>query len=282
MEQLYALPVAVSYDLRQVSAALAAAGGGPAYVPQEGFGRPFSSLLSIEVIRNIRDARPGPKSFAEITADVRARLDALGGVIGWLFAENEKATRAGGAMLRLSKKPFRFQASFDPLNAVDLDVLLACELLENRAGLLEALIGLSQPAERRRDRGRCYAGLSLLRHWQYGGLQMMSFAVTPASQQAELGPGEFNLILTDDSPDLRLNPGMWGTVAGQIRPPGDGIENRRDRVLFSMPRSVFNGPTMQDLLRTTVDGGWHIDPSFGDVNTAKAAAFLGDLAGVQP
>src|SRR3546814_13672538 len=66
-------------------------------------------------------------------------------------------------LLRLAKKPFRFQASFDPLNAIDLDVLLACELLENRAGLLAALINLAQPAARRRDAGRCLAGLTLKR-----------------------------------------------------------------------------------------------------------------------
>jgi hypothetical protein len=282
VEQLYALPVAVSYDLRQVSGALAGTGGGPAYIPKDGFARPFSSLLSIEVIRNLRDGRPGAKSLAEISDDVRARLEALGGIIAWLFAENEKATHAGSPLLRLSKQPFRFQATFDPLNAVDLDVLLACELLENRAGLLETLIALSQPADRRRDAGRCYAGLSLVKHWQYGGLEMMSFAVPHVSQSCELGPGEFNLILTNDSPDLRLNPAMWGAVGCQIRPPNDGYESRRDLVLAAVPRNVFNAPTMQELLRTTGNGGWYIDQRFGDVNTAKAAAFLGDLAGAQP
>src|SRR5215468_707742 len=66
VEQLYALPVAVSYDLRQVSDAIATTGGGPPYMPQQGFARPFSSLLSIDVIRNLRDGRPGAKSTAEI------------------------------------------------------------------------------------------------------------------------------------------------------------------------------------------------------------------------
>src|SRR5215468_2940946 len=47
VEQLWALPVSVAYDLRQVSQAIASAGGGPAYVPADKFARPFSSLLSI-------------------------------------------------------------------------------------------------------------------------------------------------------------------------------------------------------------------------------------------
>lgn len=278
MEQLYALPVAVSYDLRQVSGALAGAGGGPAYVPQDGFERPFSSLLSMDVIRNLRDGRPLAKSPDEITSDVRSRLDALYGVIRWLFAENEKAKAAGAPVLRLAKKPFRFQATFDPLNAVDLDVLLACELLENRAGMLEALVGLAQPAERRRDAGRCYGGLTLTKHWSLGGRQILNFRVPSGSQEAELGPGDFNLILTNDAPDLRLDPGMWAALRCQIRAPGEGFEHRRDLVQVSMKRSDFDGAVVQELLRITGDGGWFIDQCFGDVNTDKAARFLSGLA----
>src|SRR3546814_3196109 len=55
IEQLWALPVAVAFDLRQVSRAIKVAGGGPAYVPAEAFERPFSSLLSIDVIRHLRE-----------------------------------------------------------------------------------------------------------------------------------------------------------------------------------------------------------------------------------
>lgn len=268
------MPVAVSYDLRQVSQALAGAGGATPYTPAAGFERPFSSLLSIEVIRNLRDHRQGAKSTDEIAADVRARLSGLQGIIQWLF---EKEAEAPG-LLRLSKKPFRFQASFDPLNAVDLDVLLACELLENRAGLLEALIGLAQPAERRRDAGRCYAGLTLTTHWQSGPRQKLSFKVPPTSREAELGPGSFNLILTNDSPDLRLDPAIWGAVQCQIESPGEGFADRRDMVLVSMNVAVFKSQTMQELILNTGDGGWFVDQAFGDANTAKAAHFLGDLA----
>jgi hypothetical protein len=278
MEQLYALPVSVSYDLRQVSSVIAGAGGGPPYVPQKDFARPFSSLLSIDVIRNVRDGRPGAKSAAEISADVRSRLDALAGMISWLISENAKASAEGAAILRMSKKPFRFQETLDPLNAMDLDVLLACELLENRAGLLEALIGLAQPAHRRRDGGGCYAHLTLSKHWSMGGLQLLSFRIPQESHQVELGPGDFNLILTNDVPDLRLDPGMWGLVGCQIRPPGAGYEHRRDLLLVSMNRADFNGPVMQDLLRTTGDAGWFIDRTFGDVNTAKTVSFLQDLS----
>lgn len=132
IEQLYALPVAVAYDLRQTSQALAPAGGRDPYRPVEAFARPFSSLLSIDVIRPIREKSETAIPTGLIVEDVRSRLAALQGVVDWLFAQNAITTTAGSPLLRLAKKPFRFQATFNPLNAADLDVLLACELLESR------------------------------------------------------------------------------------------------------------------------------------------------------
>lgn len=278
LEQLYALPVMVSFDLRQTSSALAAAGGGPAYAPVPAFARPFSSLLSIDVIRPFRERLPSAPTSADIIADVSARLDALAGIIAWLFSENLKAEAAGRPLLRLAKKPFAFQATFDPLNAADLDMLLACELLENRAGMLEALVGLAQPAVRRRDAGRCLAGLTYDKSWRFGRNRVLLFKVPPDSRESELGPGDFDLILTDDSPDLRLNFGLWPLVRCQIRPPSAGYEDRHDLVQIQVTEQVFQGAVFQDLLRDTAAGGFCIDRAFWDVNTPKAAAFLANLA----
>lgn len=55
LEQLYALPVVVAYDLRQASEALAVMGAEAPYRPAKAFERPFSSLLSIDVIRPSRE-----------------------------------------------------------------------------------------------------------------------------------------------------------------------------------------------------------------------------------
>ena len=228
IEQLWALPVTVAYDLRQVSQALASAGGGPAYLPAEKFIRPFSSLLAIDVIRGLREKSRNSVPVSAIEQDVSTRLEALQGVIAWVFAEHRKAAAIGMPLLRLAKKPFRFHATFDPLNAVDLDILLACELLENRAGLLDALINLAQPAARRRDAGRCLSGLTLRKHWPFAGRRVLQFQVPDASRDAEIGPNDFDLILTDNSPDLRLDPSLWPGLACRIRPPADGFEDRRD------------------------------------------------------
>jgi hypothetical protein len=279
LEQLYALPVMVAYDLRQTSSALMSAGATAAYEPTPAFARPFSSLLSIDVIRPYRDHHPSAPSTSDIVADVASRLDALGGIIAWLLAENLKAEAAGRPLLRLAKKPFAFQATFDPLNAADLDMLLACELLENRAGLLEALVGLAQPLARRRDTGRCLSGLAYEKSWRLGRTnRVLLFKVPPESRESELGPGDFDLILSDDSPDLRLNFGLWPLVRCQIRHPGAGYEDRHDLVQIQVSEQVFQGSVFQDLLRDTAPGGFCIDRAFWDVNTPKAAAFLANLA----
>src|SRR5262249_54167955 len=104
VEQLWALPVSVAYDLRQVSQALAAVGGGLPYIPTEKFLRPFSSLLSIDVIRNLRDRRSNAVPVSAVEQDVSARLDALQGVISWIFVEHRKSADAGKPLLRLAKK----------------------------------------------------------------------------------------------------------------------------------------------------------------------------------
>jgi len=281
VEQLYNLPVVVSYDLRQVSGAIATGGsGGPAYSPKKDFIRPFSSLLSIDVIRQFREGGGGAPTREQIIDDVRARLDTLGGIVSWLFQENERSTTAGAPLLRLRKKPFRFQASFDPLNVVDLEVLQACELLDSRAGLLDTLIKLAQPSEQRRDLGRCLANLTLLRHWSKGPWELLRFSVPSESQQAELGPSDFNLIVTDGSADLLLDPSNWAALRCRLLPPNEGYETRHDTLLVSMDLRDFRAAPMQDLLRTTPAGEWHIDASFQDINSSKAVRFLAGLADV--
>jgi hypothetical protein len=274
VEQLWALPVTVSYDLRQVSQALAGSGCRMPYAPQPPFARPFSSLLGIDVIRQLREGHDSAAPVPAIVADVTARMDALSSLIQWIFDQNRSA---GTPLLRLAKRPFRFQSSFDPLNAADLDALLACELLENRAGLLEALVNLAQPAQRRRDAGRCVAGLTLRKHWPHGRDQVLLFDVPTQSRDTELGPGDIDLVLTDDDPDLRLDPRLWPAVSCRILVHEEEYRSRSDLVRVSVRRDVFGGQPFQRLMQRTGPGGWHIDRAFNDVTTGMAAAFLSNL-----
>ena len=281
VEHLYALPVSVAYDLRQVSQALATVGAAAAYTPAPGFERPFSSLLSIDVIRGFRESVAGAPGTEDIVADVAARLSALQGVTAWLYAQHAVATASGQPMLRLSKRPFLFHETFDPLDAADLDVLIACELLENRAGLLEALVNLAQPASRRRDASRAMAGLELLSVVHYGRDKLMRFRIPPASQDSDLGPNDLKLILTDDQPDLRLDMLQWPLVECRILQPSPQDVAYSNIVKVIVGRGAFDGPLFQDLLRTTPTKGWHLDRHFIDFNTDKAARFLRHLAAGQ-
>jgi hypothetical protein len=96
VEQLFSLPVTVSYDLRQVSKALFAAGliKGK-YVPATPFERPFSSLLALDVSRNLRERRRGAPDQDAIRTDVSARLTATQAIADWLWAENRRRTKNG-------------------------------------------------------------------------------------------------------------------------------------------------------------------------------------------
>ncbi len=277
VEQLYAIPTVVSYDLRQVSQALAAVGAvADPYAPEKAFERPFSSLLSVEVIRGLRERRASAPSVAQVVQDVSARLRALQQVVTWLFAQSAASSQP---LLRLAKRPFRLHATFDPLNADDLDVLLACEILESRAGLLETLIGLAQPSRRRRDAGRAMTGLHIVRHWVQRGRRQIIFGVPQESRDTDLAPGAFNLVLTDDDPDLRLDPTAWASIGCRLEPPRPGFEDKTDQVRVSMAEADFLAPVFRAMFERSLTASvWCIDVAFGDINGPRAAQFLVDLA----
>lgn len=278
IEQLWALPVSVAYDLRQVSQAVLGGEDRRAYRPSPAFERPFSSLLSIDVIRDLRENGEIRTSFKDIENDVSQRLSALQALTHWALDQNSQAVVDGRALLRLSKRPFRFQATFDPLNAVDLDVLLACELLENRAGLLDTLINLARPAQRRRDSGKCFANLFFQSAQKKRGKVFMQFSVPAESQNAELSAGDLNLILTDDDPDSRLNPALWPAFSCRIRAPSTNAPLQPSTLQLEMNGQVFDGALFQALLQKNARNNWFVDKAFFDVNTDRAAQFLNYLA----
>jgi hypothetical protein len=270
IEQLFALPVQVSYDLRQVTGVLAAAGALPAaYDPQGPFRRDFSSLLAMEVIRGLRQKERRTVGVDEIEADVRARLKATASLVEWLWRENA----AGQPFLRLVKHPFRFQETLDPLNAADLDLLQAYELLETRSQLLETLVRLAQPARLRQISGECLGGLTLTHHGRRGRICWFRFQVPPESRDSELSADDIGLILTNDDPDIRLNQQRWQEFAMSLR-PGDGAG---DSIVVHMRARLADAPEFQRLLRETGPGGWYIDRTFKDINGPRIQAFLSHL-----
>src|SRR3546814_1331157 len=143
--------------------------------------------------------------------DVRARLDTAARIVDWLSQENAAADTP---FLRLEKQPFRFQSTLDPLDAGDLDLLHAYELLDSRSALLETLVRLAQPARVRQQRGECLAGLTLESEGRHSnGRRWLRFSIPPESRDAEVSPDDMGLILTDDNHDVRLNPANWPRLA---------------------------------------------------------------------
>lgn len=279
VEQLLSLPVTVSYDLRQVSAALHRAGlVATAYDPASGFERPFSSLLALDVSRNLREGRgKGPDADA-IRTDVSARLAATQAISDWLRAEHRRRSLAGELpMLRLNKQPFRLQATFNPLDAGDLDVLRAFELLENRSGLLDTMIQLARPTRVRRDVGRAIGPMRLLNVSEKGRYTYLLFAVPREAEDGDFSPGAFGLILSDGEPDLVLEPRLWSSLSCDLIDPWS--QDGPNLLRLRMFRPTFNSPAFQDVKRRAGQDGWWLDQSFVDFNSSKADAFLTFLGG---
>lgn len=274
VEQLYALPVTVSYDLRQVSCAARDAGLlACAYEPREPFARPFSSLLSIDVMRGLGHVALS----ADIEKDVRARLEATAGVVSWLMAASaEQEAGPDGPMLRLAKRPFRFWNTFDPLDAGDLEALQAFELIENRAGMLARLVELARPTDRRAETGQCLAGLTMS-HFPAANTRFpqLVFDVPLSARTSDLGPDSFGLVLTDGDHRVLLDPTSWEDVACRIRSGPRG-----GRLTVEMGRVAFNSVTFQAIYRRSRDaaGAWSVDLTFKDPNTPRVAGYLAFLA----
>lgn len=282
VEQLFAIPAIVSYDLRQVSAALHAAGLiDEAYRPRADFERPFSALLSLDISRNLRERHRGHASAEDVAEDVRHRLEATRGIADWLRREHDRRLATGGRpMLRLAKKPFRLQASFDPLSAPDLDVLAALELIENRAGMLDTLIRLAKPARARRDSGGALGPLRLLRVYDNQRHKVILFRRTQEARDAELRSMSLGAVVSDGSPEALLDPRGWDEIGCELLEPGPTQDP--DLVRVKVWNGTFAGPRFQSMMRDVPENGWWIDQTFVDFNSAKAASFLNFLSAARP
>ena len=278
VEQLFALPVMVAYDLRQVTRCLArtVSDYGTPYRPPPQFERPFSSRLGIDVCRKLR---AGTIESTAVASDVEARLKAMRDLTRWLLSENAAAEARPGdhAFLRLRKRPFQFQETFDPLDVVDLDMLRAFELLENRAGLLDALVELARPWRQRCDRARCIPQMTLKRSGRNQFGYWMLFDVPPESRESDLNSGNLDLILTDDNPDIRLSPPLWPRFEARIAP--ERTEYGPATLLVYVSAEIYEGTEFDRLLRESGEKFWYLDRTFKDFTTQRAADFIAYLGG---
>ncbi|MED5370937.1 MAG: hypothetical protein VX899_08000 [Myxococcota bacterium] len=275
MEQLYVLPAKVSYDLARVSRSLRTANPPPKapYLPRRPFARPFSARLSIDIMRDRSMANDGA-----IRADVAARLSAMAGLCEWVLEDNRKVIAGGGkGLLRLKKSPFRFQSAFHPLEATDLETLLAQELLQSRAERLAALVELARPVHERRERLRCFAGLVLKDLKKQGAYYVMNFEVPKESRDAELRPGSLGLILTDDDPDLRLDPRSWPHCSANLV----HVSAQGAYITLRMYKKTWTSAVMAAVRERLKHGGdWCLDQAHVDVTTQRMESLLRFLSEV--
>ena len=152
-------------------------------------------------------------------------------------------------------------------------MLQAYALLENRAGLLERITALAQPAKRRRDGLHCFADLRLLDHRRVGYLHKLAFEVPLDSRQAELSQDSFGVVLTQDDPDILLDPARWQDHMVRI----EDIRLDASTVSVSMHQNRFQ-THFEPLLRRDPAALWFLDEIFTDPNTPRMMDFLRFIA----
>ena len=103
----------------------------------------------------------------------------------------------------------------------------------------------------------------------------MIFRVPKESQAADLSSSDMDLILHDDSPDLRLNPALWGQIGCRIVQPG--FELADDEVCIEISNQVIRSQEYRALRDRVSENGYFIDKAFFDVNSQRAAAFISYL-----
>ncbi|MFO0822555.1 MAG: PD-(D/E)XK nuclease family protein [Gemmataceae bacterium] len=268
-DALFALPARVTHDLARVCAALGnALPPATAYRPTRPFARPFSSRLNIDVCRALKTGQIAPQ---EVDTDLRARLTAVSELVRWLITDNAKAMPQ---YLRLKKDPFRWQGTFDPLTANDLEFLLAQEILAARAAELGVLTELALPPQSRKQKFKCIGPMRLTNEssspFSWAGVRL-TFESPADCEQAELGPRSFNLLLTDNDPDLLLDPTAWPLVsvsAAEFNPSAEGM-----KLVLDVRRKVWGQGPLKARLADHNDGWW-LDAGYGDVNTDRMQNFL--------
>jgi hypothetical protein len=125
----------------------------------------------------------------------------------------------------------------------------------------------------RQQRGECLAGLTLTNEGRHpNGFRWLRFSIPPESREAEISPDDVGLILTDDNPDLRLNPGNWRPLDIRVK-YGDG-----GSLFVTMSATQYNSPIMASLRRKTGPKGWFIDRTHRDLNGPHVQTFLLQLA----
>lgn len=277
VQSLYTLPAVVSLDLRSVTQAIANFDDSiEPYQPHaQEFTRPFSSRLSLSLIQQVRRDPNGQRELLEeIEHDITNRLEAMHRLRVWI--EDDNAASSSNGFLRLQKGPFRFQSSFNPLDTSQLDILLAQELLQNRVGQMAALVEISRPVAERISRFACYANLTYARGpWKYknyGKKAGIRFDIPHENLGVELGNDTLGLILTDNNPDVLLNPQAWTHY--KIDLVTNSEYEKPDQLKVEMKLEDFENSPFSDLWARNKGGYWFIDKTFVDFNTERIEAFL--------
>jgi hypothetical protein len=270
IEDLFALPAKVSYDLRRAGMALGDTSPSPSYRydPDARFRRPFSSRLPLDAARELEG---GTLAADAVKDDVHRRLNAMQSLVAWL--ENVNASvPAAERFLRLQKAPFRLQATVAPLGFRGLEVLTAQTLLESHGALVGTLHTLAQPLERRIAKQSCISGLQLIKSGEGpSGGHWLLFRAPSRSLDADISPGDPVLLLTDGHPDRVLDRSRWSNFRVEWKRDED---RPGDTVFLTISDEAFGSADFRELFDRPKGAEWVLDRGHFDVTSTRLLAFL--------
>lgn len=204
-DSIFALPAAVSHDLSRVAEAIW--GELSPYRPSAPFARRFSSRLSVDVARELKET-PTSQLISDIREDMLVRLTATVQLAAWLQERHDEAV---DGFLMLSKPTFQL-FNMERLDGdKPIEHLLMRERLEANSERLNVLSQLAQPNTVREEQASCLRGLVFdgyvpdLNSRYREGLRLKA-----PKGISEHGLGNmFGVILSKGEFDLLLDPLGW-------------------------------------------------------------------------
>jgi hypothetical protein len=115
----------------------------------------------------------------------------------------------------------------------------------------------------------------LERQERIGNLHRMVFKVPFESRQAELSTDSFGVVLTQDDPDILLDPGRWADHMVRIERVRFAADS--GTVSTTMAHSRFL-QHYESMLRNNPQASWFLDEVFTDPNTPRMLEFLEFIA----
>ena len=281
LQDVYAFPIRVSYDIAKVSQAIKTHSKSSliSYEPQEDFSTPFSSRLPISLCNEIATNLTTERSN-QITKDIQDRIIATHQVVQWLEEQNQKSPEP---FLKLQKAPFRLHNTPKTYKDKNINILAVQALLEKQAELVQCLFQLAQPQNIRVHNFQCIDELELqnTRVNTRRKIVYLDFTCPKKFAHVDISVDSSDLLLTDGDQDILLRPECWPLDANYyaaqyyVRLESAEIKNDMFHLTLVVLLHQWNGPLQKIHQRVqNGDAKWVLDKGVRDWTLLRLPKFF--------